>query len=349
MPLIYIHTTFPTSVLLKQFPGEEPSMGDFDFTFGAKPSRKADGIIVHRFLAQSFKTHLPKEKVAFICGEPPEIHTYPKLFADQFGLIVSPYKIETDSAIRLTNYRCVWYAGMSMNIETMWNTRRNSDFFRTYRPESKMDKIAVIRTRKTFTDFHRLRDDFISLLKSKYPDRVDVFGSNGVSVDDKFDVLKDYKYTLAAENTNTPSCWSEKLSDPLLSWTLPLYIGPAAESIDLPQDSFIPIDVRNPFEEIERIDRIITDDTWSHRLSAIQNARNEILNEKNIANLFFETAQQLIPTSQRTTLGAPSAVKKPRIIFCEKIFDKKVNRFHRILLTATIKLFPSIQAAHHNI
>ena len=73
--------------------------------------------------------------------------------------------------------------------------------------------------------------------------------------------------------------WTEKLSDPLLGHCLPLYHG-CPNTLDyFPQESFIPINIHQLDESVERIQRALRDQEYAKRLPAIQEARRLILNE----------------------------------------------------------------------
>jgi hypothetical protein len=59
-------------------------------------------------------------------------------------------------------------------------------------------------------------------------------------VDDKHNLLKDSKFSLVIENSN--SIVTEKLFDSILNGCIPIYIGADLDKAELPKGSAIPVD-----------------------------------------------------------------------------------------------------------
>lgn len=124
---------------------------------------------------------------------------------------------------------------------------------------------------------HRLRMEFYYKIK-KYKLDIDVFGRGINPIDDKFDGLAPYRYSLAIENSSTPHYWTEKLADCFLSFTVPIYFGCINLSDYFPEKSFIQIDLSNQEKSIEMIEDVVKNDCWEARLEALQEARDLVLN-----------------------------------------------------------------------
>jgi hypothetical protein len=137
----------------------------------------------------------------------------------------------------------------------------------------------------------------------------------GGHIEDKWDGLAPYAYSLAIENYSGPDYWTEKLADCFLSWTIPIYYGCTNLEDYFPADSFIRIDIESPNLGVEQIKRIAANDDWDARLNALEEARNLYLHRYQ----FFPYVAELIRSSSdpkqrlvKTNIKIP-AYKKPLI------------------------------------
>jgi hypothetical protein len=94
----------------------------------------------------------------------------------------------------------------------------------------------------------------------------------------KEDGIKDYKYSIALENSSQLNYFTEKIIDCLLMWTIPIYWGCPNISDFFPQHSFYNIDLDKPQEVLNIIKRPIE----KKNIEAMKEARNLILNKYNI-------------------------------------------------------------------
>lgn len=103
---------------------------------------------------------------------------------------------------------------------------------------------------------------FNTLSKYKRVDAGGAFLNNiGEKVKDKHLFLKGYKFTLAIENSSQPGYVTEKILDPFLAQSLPIYWGDPNISSDYNPNSFVNLmDYNSPEEAIEEIIRLDNDD-----------------------------------------------------------------------------------------
>lgn len=121
------------------------------------------------------------------------------------------YILTFDKALAATNPdKFVWYPMGGCWIEP-------TD--RLIHPKTKL--ISIIASEKNFTEGHRLRHQLIQ----QYGQQIDLFGRAYRYVPYKLDALKDYRYTIVIENCQLDNYFSEKLIDPLVVGTVPLYWG----------------------------------------------------------------------------------------------------------------------------
>ena len=106
---------------------------------------------------------------------------------------------------------------------------------------------------------------------------IDLWGRAVHPIDDKWDGLAPYRFSIAVENNSGPDMWTEKLADCFLSWSIPFYHGCTNLEKYFPKEAFIPIDINNPTEALATIRRETTPESWQARFSALAKARELVL------------------------------------------------------------------------
>jgi len=129
---------------------------------------------------------------------------------------------------------------------------------------------------------HMKRAVFLRTVQSDKTLDIDLYGRAVRYIEDKWEGLSPYRYSIAAENTVWPDYWTEKIADCFLSWTVPFYYGCGNLGKYFPADSFIRIDIEKPDEAIETIKRSLREDDWRRRLPALEEARRRVLYEYQI-------------------------------------------------------------------
>lgn len=157
---------------------------------------------------------------------------------------------------------------------------------------TKTKNLSIIDSGKGMTDGHKKRSVVIQNLIRSHVNDFDLYGkiANGKSGKPyvsqlphrkKEGGLLDYRYNLAIENGSTNSYFSEKIVDPLLCWTMPIYWG--CKDIDkfLPKGSYIEIDVTKSGVAKEIID-ISKSNLREENIDVISEARDLIMNKYNL-------------------------------------------------------------------
>ncbi len=106
---------------------------------------------------------------------------------------------------------------------------------------------------------------------------IDLFGRAVRFIEDKWEGLASYRYSLAIENSSSKDYWTEKIGDCFLAWSVPIYYGCTNLEDYFPAESFIRINIESPKEAFESVKTIINNDSWEKRLSALNEARNLVL------------------------------------------------------------------------
>lgn len=90
--------------------------------------------------------------------------------------------------------------------------------------------------------------------------------------------IRDYKYSIAIENSSQKNYFTEKILDCLLLWSIPIYWGCPNISSFFPEHSFYNIELDKP----EEIHSIIKRPIEKKNIEAMKEARDLILNKYNI-------------------------------------------------------------------
>jgi hypothetical protein len=138
------------------------------------------------------------------------------------------------------------------------------------------DTVSWITSNASSKPGHRLRLDFLQHLKSNRF-ALDLFGRGFNPIDDKFDALAPYKYSLAIENYSCNDYWTEKIADCFLSWTMPIYYGAKNITSYFPKESMILIDPGKPEVAVQIIREAIASNLWAGSLNYVRESRDLIL------------------------------------------------------------------------
>jgi len=188
-----------------------------------------------------------------------------------------------------------------------WHIGRSFDELVTLQPGNKIDQISTVTSNAYSRPGHKARYDLIQYLREEQFDLA-LFGKGIRWIDDKFDGIYPYKYSIAIENSFYPHYWTEKLSDCLLSWTMPVYAGCPNITDYFPEEALIIIDPFNLEEAKAIMEEAVATDRWHKNLDAIAEARNLILHKYQ----FFPWIANKIKAESNTTSFEKEHFKIPK-------------------------------------
>lgn len=286
----HVFTDVPEVMFLKQAPGQNPVVGDVSLTFGLDIPDDTDVLIVFNRASFSVETTLPKARTVFVAAEPDVIHPYSRRFLNQFGLVLTttPKPLNTEKWLRSTCW--YWFAGVNFSTTGDAPPLRDHDWFSALEIPPKVDKISIVTSTKSHTEYHRKRLRFVETLIEKIPEHLEIYGRGFQSIDDKADAMLPCQYHLAIENGDGPHSWTEKLVDPWLCWAFPFYAGCDNVQDYFPRESFDYLNLEQPEQEAERMIRDIQNGRWKTALPAITQARQRVLDQHNLMILIGELA-----------------------------------------------------------
>ncbi|MBK6951984.1 MAG: hypothetical protein IPH24_08025 [Crocinitomicaceae bacterium] len=124
--------------------------------------------------------------------------------------------------------------------------------------------VSWITSNNNMFSGHEVRLSFIEFLRlEKF--EFDLYGRGFNPIDDKFQGLKNYKYSIAAENYSADDYWTEKIQDCFLSWCMPIYYGCTNLEKYFPKESYIQVDLNDRKGSLQIIKEAIKNDLWSKK------------------------------------------------------------------------------------
>lgn len=265
--LVYIHSNYNHPNLLRQTPFFNGVWNNVQFTFDEV--EECDFIIVINHSTKDIKVKCRKGGRILIIQEPPyERNEYLVPHFPYFDIIISAFDKKYSPNIVNTQ------AGLP------WLIDRSYDQLITLpaMDEQKKNSISWVTSNSNVNPGHEPRLKFLEKIKQSDLN-VDLFGRGIKQIENKFDAVYPYKYTLAIENYRDTNYWTEKISDAFLSWTMPIYYGCKNIEDFFPENSYIKINIHNPEEAIEIIKKAIVDRLYDKNLHAIIQARELVLNK----------------------------------------------------------------------
>ena len=244
--------------------------------------------------------HVAPENTIMLTTEPRSVLVYPDEYLKQFGMVCTCQEQTKHPNVHFGPAILPWFVGYTED-ET-GACQYTLDYDKLIQPSDVKEKtklISVITSNKAFTQGHLDRIRFVEKLKAHYGDQLDVFGRGFRSFDDKWDVLRPYKYHIVIENTSQRYYWTEKISDCYLAETFPFYYGCTNLDDFFPGESFLRINVREPEKSIEIIDKAIKAEKFEASVDVLAECKKRVLNEYNMFEYVARLCDTLNPEAKK--------------------------------------------------
>ncbi|MBR7017525.1 MAG: hypothetical protein IKH99_01615 [Prevotella sp.] len=233
------------------------------------------------------------ENTIMLTTEPRSVLVYPEKYLRQFGLVCTCQEQTRHPHVHFGPAILPWFVGYTEEKDgTCRYTLDYDTLCQSSAPHDKTKLISVITSNKAFTRGHLDRIRFVEKLKEHFGDHLEIFGRGFRDFEDKWDVLRPYKYHIVIENSSERYYWTEKISDCMLAETFPFYYGCTHLEDYFPKQSFLPIDIRQPEQAISRIDEAISTNRYEQSVDALAESKRRVLNEYNM----FEYVARLCDT-----------------------------------------------------
>jgi hypothetical protein len=291
MTLVRIIKNWRWPDLMRQTPGRKGLWGGIQFTLD--PIQRCDYAVVLNRVPEDTTVECPPENVWAIMQEPPNEHFKPV----HRGAV--SYKRVYTSDVDLRGRRYV-----HSHPALPWHVNRDYDYLTNCSVPTKQRSLSWITSNIAVFEGHRARLRFLESIRGQVP--FDLFGRGFAEIQDKWDGLAPYHYSLVVENFENAYYWSEKIADCFLAWTMPIYHGCSDISRYFPAEGLVRIDIEDPVT-VDRIRDVVSSDSWCRNLDAIAHARELVLDRY---QLFPFVAGQIRQYEE----SRPSQIATPRVI-----------------------------------
>jgi hypothetical protein len=263
MTLVRIIKDWDWPALNRQTPGRKGFWQDFQFS--EQPVLECDYAVILNYVPKPVSVLCPPEHIWTIMQEPPNSE-YQKMHQGKAG----EARVFTQDT-SLVGARYIYSHGA-----LPWHVERDYDFLKKCPPPDKPRTLSWVTSSLKVFQGHRDRMDFLDKISNQI--EFDLWGRGFTPINDKWDGLAPYRYSLAVENYRGPYYWTEKIADCFLSWTMPIYYGCTNLEDYFPKDSNIRIDIHDP-DAVDRVREGISSDQWLRQRDAIAEARNLVLDK----------------------------------------------------------------------
>jgi len=323
---IPLNTSIP---LQRQIPNEDFIWGNYQFILSDQAS-DYDYIVVIDNIKKELEINCAKDNIILFTGEPPSVKIYPNEYLNQFGKI---FTCQNNILTRNNAFPSIpplpWMLGCTLENNSHACISKqflDYNFFSTLEcTKNRLNKICIITSNKKQTKGHRRRVNFATRIKDALPNLIDIYGNGFKHIDDKFEVLSKYRYTIVIENCAYKNYWTEKLSDAYLAGCYPLYYGaPNIESY-FSSDEMTPINILEFDETIKKVLFLINNNIYEKKIEFINQSKIKVLNEYNM----FEIIANKVASIEGSVISNQILTRIFPIKF--RIKDKLINRIMRLI------------------
>lgn len=260
-----------------QTPGGQGIWGECIFLFD-RNERNYDWLVVIDDVSRTYAAApetlaCADSHTLLVTTEPPTITRYGRAFSRQFAHVLT----SQDPAALPHPHRIHAQTG------NLWFNGHHFDHLADAPPPEKSRPLSTVCSSKQQKHtLHNLRLEFTRWLQGKLPE-MDLFGHGTRLIAHKYDALDPYRFHLAIENHLAPHHWTEKLADPYLSHTIPIYCGCPNIADYFPAESYVAIDINRPDEALDAIQAVLADpESYQNRSEALREARRRLLYQYNL-------------------------------------------------------------------
>jgi hypothetical protein len=293
LTLVRIIKNWERPDLMRQTPGRRGYWAGLQFTLD--PVQACDYVVVLNRVPDDTTVRCRPENVWAIIQEPPNEHFKPM----HRGSVSYKRVYTTDEDLRGNRY-------VHSHPALPWHVDKDYDYLAHCSPPTKERSLSWITSSIGVFEGHRARLRFLKRIRGQVP--FDLYGRGFAPIQDKWDGLAPYRYSLVVENFQNAYYWSEKIADCFLAWTMPLYYGCTEITKYFPAESVADIDIHDPMV-LDRIREVLSAGPSQLNLDAIAHARELVLDRY---QLFPFVAEQ-IDEYERSTSSQPVATRAIQI------------------------------------
>jgi hypothetical protein len=302
-----------------------------------------DMVVLYENVPDSYQVRCKSGGLVFISAEPPENKRYATRFLKQFDHVITTHP----SICHPNNYLHQpaidwWFGKTSKPLAYTYHFQQIEEF-----PlPQKTKKISFVASNQSALPGHIKRLRFLHAVKQNFGDRIDFFGRGFHQVEDKADALLPYMFSICIENSSILHYWTEKVADPFLAYTVPIYFGCQNIEDYFDSKSIVHIDVNDIPNSLAVIQHVLdhAEQIYADKMPSMLESRKKLLHEYNIFGLLKRFYQNYVSISQ--LVGEIKTTIHPQQYFFETAMINKflyglnfAKRF-RYKVLSKLKLIP---------
>ena len=272
----YSHRLFDQHIDRQQYEGR------IDFQENSREDIDWDCVVVFDGISEKMSVRVAEGALLFIAGEPPEALRYTGGFLRQFDRTFCSHPSATGRATNQRDqYFNNWHFGFDASAERY---RYSFGDIQSLAPPKKTKNVSVIMSSLAYMPNHLKRLQFLKAVQQRFGDRVDVYGRGHCFIPYKDDAILPYRFHVCIENCEVPDLWTEKIADPLLGYSVPMYAGCPNIAQYFPADAIVPLTLDDQAFSLAQIQRILDEPEAEYqlRLPSLRQARERVLGKYNL-------------------------------------------------------------------
>lgn len=239
-----------------------------------------DMVVVYGFNVKWNVIKCKEGNVVFIAPEPPLMYPIPDEFLHQFDHIVSCNPELPHPNNHINQQSLNWHYAISYHDGSV---KYNYEEYLNLNP-IKTKNISLIMSSQKLMPGHNRRLKIYKNLKADFGDIIDYFGKGINQINFKEEGIAPYKFHICMENSSIPNYWTEKIADPLIGRSIPIYAGCTNISDYFVEDGYLKFDIKD-YSSLKHIIEYILKDPqaiYEKHLPIMLQCRNLLMNKYNI-------------------------------------------------------------------
>ena len=255
----------------------------------------------------------PPQNVIYLTDEVHVERNFNQAFLDQFAAVISCRNDLHHKKIIGTHELNTWLI--------------DRDYDHLYRTNNlkKSKELSVVSSDHTWLPGHKLRFAFVNKLIGHFKDKIDVYGRGFNPIQDKYDALAPYKYSVAIENSVIPGYFTEKLTDCYLTLTMPIYYGCPDIKNYFDENSFLHIDPNDFKGSVSKIESLMQKNTYDSVTELLTNEKKKYLEQYHI----FNKLPELLELHFNTAGKKSNKIIKNESVFLQGPVKKLIKQFFK--------------------
>ena len=183
---------------------------------------------------------------------------------------------------------------VNANHNSIFNSHeRDISFFAGLETVEKDRPLSIVSSKKSFTPAHHLRLRFAEKVSQHFKGDVDWFGNGINPLAEKWDGLARYERTIVLENRSDFGIYSEKILDPFLALSQPIYWGAPDISSFLPVSSKLQLNIRDLNGSMKFIEGILSRQMLSSDMENLLVGKSRVISELHFLARIAKIAQTI--------------------------------------------------------